>query len=189
MIHLQSLALLPLFHEKVDTPAMIKHAMDILKKITSFLSPGQFPVMACDCPIFAKAKYIQWTWHSTHGEDRLVVMFGGLHLEMAMWTMLGDYLACSGWTAALTEAAIVTVGTADSFLRASHLTRTRHAHQLTCVALEKLQKEAFLVAKSECSGISFEAWRCDMMEKSSTFQYCDTIFSLELITEHQRLCR
>ena len=30
-------ALLPLFTEKADTPAMIKHAMDIL---TSFLNPG-----------------------------------------------------------------------------------------------------------------------------------------------------
>ncbi len=57
-------ALLPLFIEKADTPAMIKHAMDILKMTTSFLNPGQIPVMACDCPIFAKAKLIQWTcWH------------------------------------------------------------------------------------------------------------------------------
>ena len=45
-----------------------------------------------------------------------------------MWTTLGDYLACSGWTAALTEAGIVTAGKADSFLKASHLTRTRRMH-------------------------------------------------------------
>ena len=32
-------ALLPLFNEKADTPAMIKHAMDILRKATSFLNP------------------------------------------------------------------------------------------------------------------------------------------------------
>ena len=47
---------------------MIKHVMDILRKATSFLNPGQIPVMACDCPIFAKAKFIQWTWPITHGE-------------------------------------------------------------------------------------------------------------------------
>ena len=159
-VHIQpaTTALLPLFHEKADSPAMIKHAMDILQNVTSFLNPGQIPVMACDCPIFAKAKYIQWTWPATHGEDRFVVMFGGLHLEMGMWTTLGDYLACSGWTAALTEAGIVTAGKADSFLKTSHLTRTHRMHQLTCVALEKLQKEAFQVANSECS---FEEWRHD----------------------------
>ena len=54
--------MLPLFHEKADTQAMVKHAMNILISITLYLSPGQIPVMACDCPIFAKAKYIQWTW-------------------------------------------------------------------------------------------------------------------------------
>lgn len=105
-------------------------------------------------------------------------MFGGLHLEMGMWTTLGDYLACSGWTTALTEAGIVTAGKADSFLKASHLTRTRHAHQLTCVALEKLQKEAFQVASCECS---FDEWRRDMIEKSPTFQYWDSILYLELL--------
>ena len=96
--------------------------------------------MACDCPIFAKAKFIQWTWPTTHGEDKFVVMFGGLHLEMGMWNMLGDYLADSGWTTALTDAGVATAGIADSLLKASHLTRTRHAHQVTCVALYSLQQ-------------------------------------------------
>ena len=46
------------------------------------------------------------------------------------------------------------------------------------MALEKLQKEAFQVANSECS---FEEWRRDMIEKSPTFQYWDTILSIELL--------
>ena len=77
--------------------------------------------MACDCPIFAKAKFIQWTWPATYGEDVFLVMFGGLHLEMGMWNMLGGYLACSGWTTALIDAGVATSGTADSFLKSSHL--------------------------------------------------------------------
>ncbi len=59
--------------------------------------------------------------------------------------MLGDYLADSGWTEALLEAGIATSGTADSFLKASHLTRTRHAHQVSISALTKLQHQTFLV--------------------------------------------
>ena len=120
-------AMLPLFSHKADSPAMIKHAMDILQRVTTYLHPGQIPVMACDCPIFAKAKFIQWTWPATYGEDVFLVMFGGLHLEMGMWNMLGDYLACSGWTTALADAGVATSGTADSFLKSSHVTRTRHA--------------------------------------------------------------
>ena len=64
-------ALLPLFNEKTDTPVMIKHAMDILRKATSFLNPGQIPVMACDCPIFARPNL-----SSAHGQQ----LIGKTHL-------------------------------------------------------------------------------------------------------------
>ena len=58
-------------------------------------------------------------------------MFGGLHIEMALWTTIGSFLDGSGWTTAISEAEIASIGTADSFLKASHLTKTRHSHQVT----------------------------------------------------------
>ena len=76
-------------------------------------------------------------------------MFGGLHVEMAMWTTFGDYLEASGWTTALNQAGIASSGTADSFLKASHLTRTRHAHQLSVLALSKLQHDAFMQTEGQ----------------------------------------
>ena len=112
-------------YEKASTPAMIKHGMDVLKKAIKFLNPAQIPVMAVDQPLFALAKMVQWKWAATHGEDKYVVMFGGLHLEMALWSTLGDLLEGSGWTSALVEAEIATSGVAESFLKTSHLTRTR----------------------------------------------------------------
>ena len=69
-------------------------------------------------------------------------MFGGLHLEMAFWKTIGDFLDQSGWTVALEKADITSSGVAQSFLKASHLARTRHAHQVTALSLAKLQKEA-----------------------------------------------
>ena len=81
LIRLAIIALLPLFYEKADTPAMIKHDMNIVKEITSYLNPCQIPVSACDCPIFSKSKCIQWKWPVTHGQDKMIIMFGGLHLE------------------------------------------------------------------------------------------------------------
>ena len=39
-------ALLPLFSEKSATIAIVKHGMDVLRKITAYLNPGQTPVMA-----------------------------------------------------------------------------------------------------------------------------------------------
>ena len=99
--------------------------MDVLKKAIKFLNPAQIPVMAVDQPLFALAKMVQWKWPDTHGEDKYVVMFGGLHLEMALWSTLGDLLEGSGWTSALVEAEIASSGVAESFLKTSHLTRTR----------------------------------------------------------------
>lgn len=61
---------------------------------------------------------------------------------------------------------IATSGTADSFLKSSHLTRTPHAHQITCIALHKLQRQAFELL---ADGISFEQWKSDMIKKSPTY--------------------
>ena len=71
------------------------------------------------------AKAIQWKWPVEYGEDKFIVLFGGLHLEMAMWSTVGDLLDGSGWTTILTEAEVASSGIAQSLLKASHLTRTR----------------------------------------------------------------
>ena len=84
-------------------------------------------------------------------------MFGGLHIEMAIWKTLGGYLESSGWTSALFQAGIAPSGTVDSFLKASHLTRTRHAHQCSVLALSKLQHEAFLQTEGLYDGRTKEA--------------------------------
>ena len=93
------------------------------------------------------------------------VMLGGLHIEMALWSTLGDVLEGSGWPSALTESEVASSGTADSFLKVSHLARTRHAHQVTLLTLQKLQKVAFLRNQSEA------AWKDDMQKRSATFMY------------------
>ena len=105
-------ALLPLFYEKAATPAMIKHKA--LKQAITFLNPAQIPVIVLDQPLFALAKMVQWKWPESHGEEKYVVMFGGLHLEMALWNTLGDLLDASGWTTALVEAEVASHGVAES---------------------------------------------------------------------------
>lgn len=84
--------LLPLFNEKAATPAMVKHGMDVLQQAIQFLNQGQISVIAVDAPLFALVKLIQWHWPASHGEDKYVAMFGGLHVEMSAWKTVGDYL-------------------------------------------------------------------------------------------------
>ena len=55
-------------------------------------------------------------------------MLEGLHVEMAAFKALGGWLDVSGYTDGLVQAGIAKIGMADSFLKASHTNRTRHAH-------------------------------------------------------------
>jgi hypothetical protein len=174
-------ALLPLFAEKAGSPAMVKHGMNIIKTITNYVNPGQIPVIACDCPIFAMCKYIQWYCPSSLGEDKFVVMFGGLHLEKGLWTALGTLLDSSGWTQALSEAEVASAGTAESFIHVSHITRTRHAHQVTAIVLSKLQQDAYEQWRGEMQGQeSFEDWKINMVDKYPTFQYWNLVLTTEI---------
>lgn len=179
-IHTTLTKLLPLFYEKAATAAMIKHGMNVVRWATNFLNPGQIPLIALDAPLYALAKFVQWNWPNTHGERTFVIMFGGLHIEMAMWKTFGDYLDGSGWTDVLTQAGIASSGTADSFLKALHVTRTRHAHQVTALALAQLQHDAFVNTEGSHDGDAREVWREDMIKKSPTFQYWDTILNMEI---------
>jgi hypothetical protein len=171
-------ALLPLFYEKAATLAMMKHGMDVIDQAIQFLHPGQVPVMACDQPLFALSKFVQWKYPETHGEDKFVVMLGGLHTEMALWSVLGDLLDGIGWVSILTEADVATSGVAQSFLKASHLLRTRNAHQITVLALFRLQHEAFQTAHGEQTDM-FQEWKETMLKNSPTFFFWELILRLE----------
>lgn len=115
---------------------MIKHGMDVVRRAIQFLNPGQIPACNCvGCTTLCLGKVRMC------GLKHMVCC--RLHIEMAIWNTFGDYLELSGWTTALTQAGIASSGTADSFLKAAHLTRTRHAHQVSALALSKLQEDAF----------------------------------------------
>ena len=137
-------SLLPLFYDQAHSVAMIRHSMNVVKKAVDILSPGQVPVITVDQPLFTIAKQIQWNWTASHGEDQFIVMFGGLHIEMAAFKTIGNLLDSSGWTGALVQANVATPGTADSFLRVTHVTRTRRAHQITASSLYHLLQKAYL---------------------------------------------
>ena len=155
--------LLPLFQEEAKSVAMILHSMNIVKRSVEFLNPGQIPVIACDQPLYAIAKKIQWQWPETHGEKKYVVVLGGLHIEIAAWRALGDFLEGSGWTSVITHANVASSGTADSFLKASHVSRTRHAHQVTACSLHILMCRAYEEyvkgLSEESNKLEFHQWQ------------------------------
>ena len=58
-------------------------------------------------------------------------MLGGLHTEMAILSAMGDWLADSGWTAAVSAAQVTTEGRADHHLKGHETARSQWTHQVS----------------------------------------------------------
>ena len=115
-------------------------------------------------------------------KGKFIVMFGELHMEMAALKTLVDLLDNSGWTSVLVEAGVATSGTADSFLKTSHVTRTRRVHQVTACALYLLLQNAYdqdgqSLQEGE-SVLPREDWCSKQAEVSPQFQFWLIILKL-----------
>ena len=175
-----------MFVENAHSLAMIAHSMCVIKSAVQHVNLLQTPVIALDQPLFALAKQIQWTLPE-FSEAQFVIMLGGLHIEMASFKMLGKWLSGSGWAEVMCNAGVATQGVAESFLSASHVTRTRRAHQVTAASLDILMSKAYseYQAKSrenlQENLLSKEEWKDAMSKKSPQFHYWSSVLNLELI--------
>ncbi|XP_063543982.1 uncharacterized protein LOC134754187 isoform X2 [Cydia strobilella] len=184
--HSTDIAILPLFREYAHTPAMMLHSMNIVTKATKFINPDQIPVIVADQPLYTLLKQLQYLFPLKVGEDKILIMMGGLHIEMAALRLIGQWLSGSGWVEALVQANVTTQGRSESMLTASHVTRTRYAHQVTAAALYYLQKEAYqaqLDVGDEAQGplITFGEWRLEKCASTPQFKYWDLVLNLELM--------
>ena len=170
--------MLPLFTENSKSVAMIMHAMRLIKQSINFLNPGQIPVVALDQPLYAVVKKEQWTWPNEFGKDHFVVVLGGLHIEMAFMSMIGDVLEGSGWVDALIKSGLGSPGLVESFLSSSHLKRTRYAHKITACALYSLLRQAY--QESDCDS-SFDDFCDEQVKRHPQFRYWLIIMRLEVI--------
>lgn len=175
-------ALLPLFREAAHTPSMIHHCMKIICCAVKYLNGTQAPVIAFDQPLYALAKSLQW--QDPHfAEDKLVVLLGGLHIEMAAWKTAGDWLNSSGWTDVLVHSGFTTTGSAESFLKCCHVKKTRDAHIVTTAALYILRQQAYQKFCDECFSddvVPFDQW-CKLGQSSSPqFAFWQITMQLEL---------
>ena len=104
-------------------------------------------------------------------EDPPLVCFAGKKLfARGIHLLLTDG---SGWTGALTEANVASSCTEDSYLKVSHLTRSRHAHQVTASSLYILIHKAYTFYSAHAEDkkkrlFSLEGW-CDGQAKVHSF--------------------
>ena len=167
--------LLPLLQDSVNSPAMVRHCMLVIKDLKFALNPEQDPVITGDQPVYALGKQVQWMYPQDF--DRIVWMMGPLHIEMAFINVNGDWLHGSGWCEVLNKANISTPGRVESFLKGSHVKRSRYAHQLCLSALTALANDVFQTSDKE----SYEEWVRDLKESSINARYWFTVIELETL--------
>ena len=151
---------------------MLKHGIDVIKAVVEKLNPGQIPVITGDQPIFAILKLVQSRFPDLYGEDKVVVMMGGLQIEMAAQAQVGKLLAGSSIENILVEADVTTSGRVQSFISCSHVKRTRLIHEMLLLVLSMLQKDAYVESGDDAS---YEQWSERQKEDSPTFFYWDMI--------------
>ncbi len=175
------IGMFPLFRENAHSLAMVKHGMDVIQKATQHVNPGQVPVITVDHPLYVLAKKIQWAWPQQYGENKYVVMMGGLHIEMALLKTIGDWLSGSGWTTLMAEADVLTEGRAEGVLNGSHVTRGQWAFQVTAASLYKLQTDAYseyIEDNTDGITLSFTEWGERMSENHPQFCYWNKTLQL-----------
>ena len=69
------------------------------------------------------------------GEEKYVVLMGGLHIEMEPLSVLRNWLDGSGWVAIMAASNVTTGGKADALQSGSHTSTAHCAHQVTAAAV------------------------------------------------------
>ena len=103
-------AMLAIGRDNSKFPATIKHILDVLDPAIDYLNPEQPMVVGFDQPLYAIAKRLQWYQPDQYGYQKLVIMLGALHIEIAMLRCLGDWLQDSGWLTSLSNAGVTSPG-------------------------------------------------------------------------------
>ena len=111
---------------------------------------------------------------------------GGLHIEIALLNVLGNWLDGSGWVAIMATANVTTEGRADALQNGSHVSRAQWAHKVTAAALFCLQNQAYTAYKyaseAEKSEVkSFDNWCADMEINHPQFLYWSKTLKLEIL--------
>ena len=91
--------------------------------------------------------------------------------------MLGNWLEDSGWTSALTQGDIASSGTADTFIKTIHVTKTRHAHEITAASLYILLQRVYDVFSTSVTPnqdevtLFFQEWCSKIANECVQFDY------------------
>ena len=172
-----TMGVMPFFSEKAADMDTLKHCLDVIKAAVGKLNTGQIPIVCEDQPIYAFLKLIQSKFKDNYGEDKLVIMMGGFHLEMAALTQIGKLLAGSGIDSIFVQAEVTTSGRAKGFFHCNYVKRTRFLYEMLFLTLGMLRHDAHI--ESGETEKTEEEWVESKKASSPTFAYWDLIMRLQ----------
>ena len=82
---------------------MVRHTMDITKKMNDNLNLTQALLITTDQPVYALGK-------ESSGCIQIIMLMGPLHIEIAFLNLMGDWLESSGWVDLSVKANVSTPG-------------------------------------------------------------------------------
>ena len=81
---------LPLLEESINSPAVVRHCVNILKLIISKVNQYQINVIKAYHPVYTLGKQIHWEY--TEECRDVFWMMGPLHIEMAFMNAVENWL-------------------------------------------------------------------------------------------------
>ena len=143
-------AILPLIDSPVHTLQTQHHCMQINKKTTEFLNPGQTPVDVCDQPVYALTWELQQRLKEKFGKSKYFCLFGGLHIEKILLVIHGELIKGSGLESILSASNLSIVGT-GAMVNVNHIKQARYCLQVSVCAIYVKLREAHTCSGSTLS--------------------------------------
>ena len=115
----------------------MKRAMNVANE-----AGQQYGVVTYDLAVALKAYSIQSL--DAPDFDKLLIMLGNFHLELAFYGALGTYINESGAQHLLTESGILAEGSLMGFINGKYYNRCVRIHEILALAMERKMYESFM---------------------------------------------
>ena len=109
------------------------------------MNPSQTP--ACDQPVYALTKTIQWMYLETLGSGIYLSILGGLHVEQSALVMHGEIIKGSGLEKILSSNDLSIIGT-SAVVDGNDIKRILYCLQVAAYAVFWKLKEAYIQSNS-----------------------------------------
>ena len=127
-------SLLPLIDAPVHNIASQYHSMNIIMKTIEYLKPGPIAVDACDQPVYALTKEVQYRNPEKFGPSKYFCLMDGLHIEICILAIHGELIDGSGLCEILSKSNMSIFGT-QNLSTGSHVKIIRYCIDAAALAI------------------------------------------------------